>query len=171
MTLGNWIEAIITWGSAVLGVWALLHHARNRWGGGLQRAILQAWSVIDHYVALWQEQQINRNAGLPDTYQVEPPSVPVVRGGSEPVPNRDPRLQLIDIMAAMVDDTGKHIYSANYISEVARGTRAEVLDRVRAIRGTPAEPVEDKYPDHQFVKTGPRETYERTGVKLLRGER
>ena len=154
MTLGNWIEAIITWGSAALGAWALLHHARRRWGWRVRLAFIQVRGIVDHYVARWQSAQSQRNAGLPDTYQLEPPAVPVVRGGSVPVPNHDPRLQLIDIMAAMVDDAGKHVYSANYISEVARGTRADVLDQVRAIRGTPAEPAEPYNPTKHLLLDG-----------------
>jgi len=98
--------------------------------------------------------EIDQKPVRADTNALEPALVPPAVPVRELVPNHDSRLQLIDIMAAMVDDTGKHVYSANYICEVARGTRSEVLERVRMTRGAsePQEPYDPR--KHLLVQNG-----------------
>lgn len=85
----------------------------------------------------------------PDTYQAEPPSEPVVSGGTEPVRNQRARL-----LAAWREEDGTYSLSANRIAEIVGGQRAEVLAAVREVRGAPEPPYN---PDkHLLVNNGER---------------
>lgn len=157
-TLGDWITMLMLAG----GIFGLSRLAYKRYLPTIRSASLKLYHAIDHYVALWQESQFQQKRGLPDTYQLEPPSEPPRTSGSVPVPNRE---NLIRIAALVVSEDGSYTYSANKIAEFVGGTRTETLAAIRAVRGQP-EPV--AVDDMQLVKTGPRENYVRTGVKPLR---
>lgn len=142
MTLGDYI----TWGTAILGVYALVHLAvqalrkraavRQCWLW-IRYYLLAVYYTIDHYVARWQAARaIEAKADLPDTHQGEPAAEPPRTGGSEPIPNRE---TLIWIVCRMVNVDGSYTYSANKIAEFVGGTRAETLAAIRAARGQ-AEP-------------------------------
>jgi hypothetical protein len=107
--------------------------------------------------------EVNQNARVPDTDAIVPVSVPPRTSSTEPVPNRE---TLIRIAALTVNEDGSYTYSANKIAEFIGGARGATLEAIRAARGTPEPTANDPY---QFEKTGPRETYQRTGVKPLRG--
>jgi len=120
--------------------------------------------AIDDYV---QQSRVVRDthqkARVPDTAAIVPLSEPLRTSGTEPVPNRE---TLIRIAALTVNEDGDYTYSANKIAEFIGGARGATLEAIRAARGTPEPTTNDPY---QFEKTGPRETYQRTGVKPLRG--
>lgn len=171
MTLGNWIEAIITWGSAALGAWALLHHATRRWGWRVRLAFIQVRGIVDRYVAQWQASQIEPTRANPQSDAVNRPQTVAVQ-------RVKPRFELTELtpdelvemlaLIAVVRDGERRQLSQDIISRAAGISKVTAAAIIADARGTP-EPIEDRYPDHQFEKTGPRETYQRTGVKPLRG--
>jgi hypothetical protein len=160
MTLGDWI----TWITLAAGTFALLRLAYRRWQPWLRYYASIIYYAIDDYV---QQSRVVRddrqNARVPDTDAIVPVSVPPRTSSTEPVPNRE---TLIRIAALTVNEDGSYTYSANKIAEFIGGARGATLEAIRAARGTPEPTANDPY---QFEKTGPRETYQRTGVKPLRG--
>jgi hypothetical protein len=160
MTLGDWI----TWITLAAGTFALLRLAYRRWQPWLRYYASIIYYAIDDYVQRSQAvREVNQNARVPDTDAIVPLSVPPRTTGTEPVPNRE---TLIRIAALTVNEDGNYTYSANKIAEFIGGARGATLEAIRAARGTPEPTTNDPY---QFKKTGPRETYQRTGVKPLRG--
>lgn len=121
MTLGDWISAVITWGTFAAGVYALGSLAWKRWG-----------ALVLHILSSYAPPATGtRNAGLAGTYQVEPPSEP-------PASTAGTRAdQAIRVLAALTEDDGTYTYSANKIAEFVGGTRAETLAKIRAARGQP----------------------------------
>lgn len=118
MTLGDWISAVITWGTFAAGVYALGALAWKRWG-----------ALVLHILSSYAPPATGtQNASFAGTYQVEPPSEP---------PASTRRDQAIMVLAALTEDDGTYTYSANKIAEFVGGTRTEVLAKIRAARNQP----------------------------------
>jgi hypothetical protein len=160
MTLGDWI----TWITLAAGTFALLRLAYRRWQPWLRYYASIIYYAIDDYVQQSQAvREVNQNARVPDTDAIVPVSVPPRTTGSEPVPNRE---TLIRLAALTVNEDGSYTYSANKIAEFIGGARGATLEAIRAARGQEEpQPIET----HIFERTGPRQTFKRTGVKPLRG--
>jgi hypothetical protein len=159
-TLGEWITLLLLIG----GTFGLSRLAYHRWWPWLRYYASVVYYAIDDYVQQSREQQAAithaQYRDTPDIDQLKPASI--VPQHTSTLPDET---ALIQHLARLTKPNGTYWLSANKVYAAVGGDRETVLAVIREVRGTPVAN-DDPY---QFEKTGPRETYQRTGVKPLRG--
>jgi hypothetical protein len=131
--------------------------------------LMEIVNDVAGYVHRWQSAQI-------EPTRTNRQSDAVNRPQTDPVQRDKPRFEtteltsdeLVQLLAliTVVRDGERRQLSQDIISRAAGISKVTAAAMIADVRGTPEPNTNDPY---QFEKTGPRETYQRTGVKPLRG--
>jgi len=177
MTLGDWIEQIVTWGMFAGGCWALATIAKRRYGP-------QIASIISHYFprdyvakksdpphrselpANPQSYAVNRPVELPET-NPELISVP----GTEPEwieVTREELIESLSLVLVLEPDGTKRKLSQDIVSKAAAMSKVDTAALMRKARNEdPPQPKPDPNVP-QFEQVGSRQQFVRTNAKPMR---